>query len=137
MPHIGYHAGPGGAVPIFAEQYFPHPGVVVSAASPGPYPAALSALSSSAAVYVDYCSPCGYGTGPWDLVTGDGAPLPREGNVGELNQPVAASFLTPALGWVVGTYIDNRDPSRPRRYWRVVTTSDGGRTWQVDYTTRY
>jgi hypothetical protein len=62
----------------------------------GPLPAAFSALSSSAAVYVDYCSPCGYGTGPWDLVTGDGATLSRKGNVGELTQPVAASFLTPA-----------------------------------------
>jgi hypothetical protein len=135
MPHIGYHADAAGAAAIFAEQYFPHPGVVVSAASPGPYPAALSALSSSAAAYVDYCSPCGDGTGPWDLVTGNGATLSRKGNVGELNQPLAASFLTPALGWVVGTYVDNRDPRRPRRCWRVVTTSDGGRNWQVDYTT--
>jgi hypothetical protein len=134
MPHVGYHAGPAGAVPIFAEQYFPHPGLAVSAESPGPYPAALSALSASAAVYIDYCPACGYGTGPWDLVTADGAALARKGNVGDLTQPVAASFLTPALGWVVGTYIDNRDPSRPRRYWRVVTTSDGGRTWRVELT---
>ena len=50
MPHVGYHAGPAGAVPIFAERYFPHPGVAVSAAAPGPYPAAWSALSASAAV---------------------------------------------------------------------------------------
>jgi hypothetical protein len=110
--------------------------VAVSAQSPGPYPAALSALSASAAVYIDYCAPCGYGTGPWDLVTADGAALARKGNVGDLTQPVAASFLTAALGWVVGTYIDNRDPSRPRRYWRVVSTSDGGRTWRVDYAAR-
>jgi hypothetical protein len=136
MPHVGYHAGPAGAVPIFAEQYFPHPGVAVSAQSPGPYPAALSALSASAAVYIDYCAPCGYGTGPWDLVTADGAALARKGNVGDLNQPVTASFLSPAVGWVVGTYIDNRDPSRPIRYWRVVSTSDGGRTWRVDYAAR-
>jgi hypothetical protein len=136
MPHIGYHAGPAGAVPIFAEQYFPHPGVAVSAPSPGAYPGALSGLNASAAVYVDYCPACGYGTGPWDLVTSAGAALAREGNVGGLNQPVAASFLTPALGWVVGTYIDNRDPSRPLRYWRVVSTADGGRTWRVDYAAR-
>jgi Photosynthesis system II assembly factor YCF48 len=136
MPHIGYHAGPAGAVPIFAEQYFPHPGVVVSAPSPSAYPGALSGLSASAAVYVDYCPACGYGTGPWDLVTGAGAVLTRRGNVGGLNQPVAASFLTPELGWVAGTYLDNRDPSRPERYWRVVSTSDGGRTWRVDYAAR-
>jgi hypothetical protein len=95
---------------------------------------AAPALSASAAVYIDYCAPCGYGTGPWDLVTADGAALARKGNVGGLTQPVAASFLTAALGWVVGTYIDNRDRSRPRRYWRVVTTSDGGRTWRVELT---
>jgi len=66
--------------------------VDVSADSPGAYPGALSALSASAAVYIDCCSPCGYGTGPWDLVTGDGATLTRERNVGDLNQPLAASF---------------------------------------------
>jgi hypothetical protein len=92
----------------------------------------LSALSASAAVYIDWCPACGYGTGPWDLAAGGGASLAREGNVGGLNQPVAASFLTPALGWVAGSYY--RDPSQPRRFWRVVTTSDGGRTWRVDYT---
>jgi len=134
MPHIGYHAGPGGAVPIFAEPYFPHPGVSAPASSPGAYPGALSALSASAAVYIDYCPACGYGTAPWALATGDGASLARKGNVGELNLPVAASFLTPALGWVVGSSSDYRDPSRPRHFWRVVTTSDGGRTWRVDYT---
>jgi photosystem II stability/assembly factor-like uncharacterized protein len=34
-PHIGYHADATGAVPIFAEQYFPHPGVQVQVNSPG------------------------------------------------------------------------------------------------------
>jgi len=58
-------------------------------------PHAHPGLSASAAVHVDYCPACGYGTGPWHLVTGDGAALAREGNVGDLNQPVAASFLWP------------------------------------------
>jgi hypothetical protein len=134
MPHTGYHADPAGAVPIFAEQYFPHPGVDVPAESPGSYAGALSVLSASAAVYIDYCPACGYGTAPWDLATSDGASLAREGNVGDLNQPVAASFLTPASGWVIGFVTDYRSPSRPRRYSRIVATSDGARTWQIDYT---
>jgi hypothetical protein len=134
MPHIGYHAGPAGAVPIFAEQYFPHPGVDVRAASPGSYAGVVSALSSSAAVYIDYCPACGYGTAPWDLATGGGAVLAWQGNVGGLTQPVAASFLTPELGWVIGLHADYRNPSKPRRYVRIVATSDGGRTWRVDYT---
>jgi hypothetical protein len=136
MPHVGYHAGPAGAAPIFAEQYFPHPGANVSAPSPSAYPGALSALSASAAVYVDWCPACGYGTGPWDLATGNGAALAREGNVGDLNEPEAASFLTPSLGWVVGSAIDSRDPARPHGYWRVVATSDAGRAWRVDYSQR-
>lgn len=131
MPHIGYHAGPAGAAPIFAEQYFPHPGVDVSAESPGSYVGPLSALSASTAVYIDFCTACGYGTAPWDLVTGGGAVLARRGNVGDLNQPIAASFVSPALGWVIGFKTDYR--SRPSRHARIVATSDGGRTWRVEY----
>jgi len=133
MPHIGYHASPASTIPVFAEQYFPHPGVTVLAQSPGSYAGPLSALSASAAVYIDYCPACGYGTAPWDLATGGGASLTRRGNVGDLNWPVAASFLTPELGWVTGFEVDSRNPSRPRLYPRIVATSDGGRTWHIDY----
>jgi len=131
MPHIGYHAGPAGTAAIFAEQYFPHPGASAPADSPGAYPGTLSALSAAAAVYIDYCPACGYGTAPWALATGNGASLAREGNVGDLNVPVAASFLTPAQGWVVGSVFDQRNPSE--RTWRIVATSDGGRTWRTGY----
>lgn len=135
MPHIGYHAGPGGAMPIFAEQYFPHAGVDVTAAAPGSYAGTLSALSASAAVFIDYCPACGYGTAPWDLATSGGASLAPQGSVGGLTQPTAASFLTPALGWVTGLDTSYRNPGRPRRSARIVATTDGGRTWRVEYAT--
>jgi Photosynthesis system II assembly factor YCF48 len=134
QPHIGYHAGAGGAVPIFAEQYFPHPGVSVRANSPGSYAGAVSAISPTAAAFVDWCPACGLGSAPWALVTSSGARLTREGNVGRLTQPEAASFLSPQLGWVVGLVMHYRGASSFRQYQRIVRTDDGGRTWLVQYT---
>jgi hypothetical protein len=133
QPHVGYHAGPAGTAPIFAEQYFPHPGVRVLAESPGSYAGPFSAISPSAAAFIDFCPACGLGTAPWDLVTGSGALLAREGNVGGLTDPEAASFLSPQLGWVVGTVTSGNGTSGYRQRWRIVFTDDGGQTWQVQY----
>lgn len=127
-PHIGYHASPAGAVPIFAEQFFPHPGVAAPVSSPGSYAGPMSAISSSAAVFIDWCPACGYGTVPWDLATANGAMLTREGNVGGINQAFGASFLDSSAGWVVGS-VRSGGSSAPR----IVRTDDGGRTWQVQY----
>ena len=135
QPHVGYHAGPAGAVPIFAEQYFPHPGARVAAASPGSYAGPFSAISPSAAAFIDWCPACGPGTGtaPWDLVTGSGAALVREGNVGGLTDPEAASFLSPQLGWVAGVVTSYSGTGHFRQYLRIVFTNDTGRTWHIQY----
>jgi photosystem II stability/assembly factor-like uncharacterized protein len=137
QPNVGYHAGPAGAVPVFAEQYFPHPGVRVAADSPGSYPGPFSAISPSAAVYIGWCPACAgtatAPTAPWDLVTGSGALLTPEGTVPGLDQPVAASFLSPQIGWVVGIVISDNGPGRVRQQQRIVCTDDGGRTWHVQY----
>jgi photosystem II stability/assembly factor-like uncharacterized protein len=125
-PHIGFHAGPDGVTPIFAEQYFSHPGVSVKVESPSAYAGPISAISSSSAAFVDWCDACGYGTAPWDLATG--GQLSREGNVTGINQPSAASFLSPSLGWVVGIVVNGMHPIQ-----RIVHTADGGRSWQVQY----
>jgi photosystem II stability/assembly factor-like uncharacterized protein len=129
QPHIGYHGRPiVGAAPIFAEQYFPHRGVRVVAQSAGPYPGPVSAISPAAAVFIDYCPACGYGTAPWLLATADGTELSREGNVGHLSQAYGASFTSGALGWVVGTLNNGKTDTA-----RIVRTDDGGRSWQVQY----
>lgn len=134
QPHIGYHADASGAVPIFAEQYFPHPGVSVRTNSPGSYAGAVSAISTSAAAFVDWCPACGLGSAPWAVVMSSGGRLTREGNVGRLTQPEAASFLSRQLGWVVGIVMHYRGASSFRQYQRIVRTDDGGRTWLVQYT---
>jgi hypothetical protein len=134
QPNVGYHAGPAGAVPIFAEQYFPHPGVRVAAGSPGAYPGPFSAISPSAAAYVGFCPACAgtatAPTAPWDLVTGSGAFLIPEGNIGGLTDPEAASFLSPQRGWVAGagSYLGD---GRFRQC--ILFTEDAGRTWHVQY----
>ncbi len=132
-PHIGYHAGPDGTVPIFAEQYFPHPGVTVTASSPGSYTGTLSAISASTAVFIDFCPACGYGSAPWDLITGSGSVLKPEGHAGGITQAYGASFLTPSTGWVVGVLTDYSNPNQPRSYPRIMYTDNGGQTWQVQY----
>jgi photosystem II stability/assembly factor-like uncharacterized protein len=134
-PHIGYYAGPAGAVPLFAEQYFPHPGVSVTTASPGSYAGPISAISPTATAFLDWCPACGLGTVPWDLVTGSGTSITREGNVGgQLTQAESASFLSAQLGWVVGVMTRNGSSARPLQLQRIVSTSDGGRSWHVLYT---
>ena len=131
--HVGYHAGPAGAVPIFAEQYFPHPGARVLAESPGSYAGPFSVISPSAAAFIDWCPACGLGTAPWDLVTGSGGWLTREGNVGGLNQPEAASFVSTQLGWVAGIVTSYSGTGLFRQRQRIVFTDDAGRTWHVQY----
>jgi hypothetical protein len=133
-PHVGYHAGPAGAVPIFAEQYFPHPGVRVTRVSPGAYAGPFSAISPSAAAFIDGCPACGgAGTAPWDLVTESGARVVREGNVGGLTDPEAASFWSPQLGWVAGVETSYSGTGQLRQRLRIVGTGDAGRTWHIQY----
>jgi hypothetical protein len=134
QPHVGYHAGPAAAVPIFAEQHFPHPRARVPAPSPGSYAGPFSAISPSAAAFIDWCPACGPGTAPWDPVTGSGASLRREPNVGGLNQPEAASFVSPRLGWVVGIENHHNATGITSQHQRIVVTEDAGRTWHTQYT---
>ena len=139
QPHVGYHAGPTGAVPIFAEQYFPHPGASVRANSPGSYAGPFSAISPSAAAFIDWCPACSANVAtPWDLATGSGSgtTLTRAGNVGGLSQAGAASFLSAQVGWVAGVVDHMTATGIGRQYERIVFTSDGGRTWHMQYTSR-
>jgi hypothetical protein len=133
QPHIGFHADAAGATAIFAEQYFP--GRNPPGRAPGSYSGPFSALSPSAAVFIDYCPACGPGTAPWDVATGSGATLTVKGNIGKVNVPQAASFLSAQAGWVAGTAREFTDNGRSRDQQRIVATTDGGRTWQVQYAT--
>jgi len=131
-PHVGYHGDQSGATALFAEQYFQTPGAMPTAQAPGSYAGPFSALSPTAAVFIDNCVACGPGTAPWDLVTNSGATLAKEGNVGGITNAVAASFVSPEVGWVVGTELSFQG-STSRTQQRVVATTDGGRTWQIQY----
>jgi photosystem II stability/assembly factor-like uncharacterized protein len=129
-PHIGFYAPAGTAArPLFAELYFQPPGSPRLPESAGAYAGPMSVISTGAAAFIDTCAPCGrgFGTVPWLIATAHGG-LSRKGNVAGINQPTAASFLTPALGWVVGA----QETGSADRY-RIVRTGDGGRTWQVQY----
>ena len=134
-PHVGYHADQSGATPIFAEQYFQSQGAKPAAESPGPDAGPFSAIDSSSAAFVDWCSACGPGTAPWDVAASSGATLTKEGNVGSITLPQAASFLSAAAGWVAGTetVYPAADAGKSKSQERIVATADGGHTWHVQY----
>src|SRR5258708_20163840 len=96
-PHVGYHADQSGATPIFAEQYFQTPGGKPVAESPGSDAGPFSAIDSSSAAFIDWCSACGPGTAPWAIAVNSGPTLPREGNAGPIPHPQPPSFLPPNI----------------------------------------
>ena len=134
-PHVGYHADQSGATPVFAEQYFQTPGGKPAAQSPGSDAGPFSAIDSSSAAFVDWCSACGPGTAPWDIAASSGATLTKEGNVGSITLPQAASFLSAEAGWVAGTetVYPTADTGKSKSQERIVATADGGHTWHVQY----
>jgi Photosynthesis system II assembly factor YCF48 len=134
-PHVGYHADQSGATAIFAEHYFQAPGSTPVAQSPGSDAGPFSAIDSSSAAFIDWCSACGYGTAPWDIAANSGETLTKKGNVGAITYPQAASFLSPETGWVAGTetVFPASAKGTPNSQERIVVTTDGGRTWHVQY----
>jgi photosystem II stability/assembly factor-like uncharacterized protein len=134
-PHVGFHADQAGATPIFAEQYFQVPGAKPVARSPGSDAGPFSAIDASSAVFIDWCSACGAGTAPWAIATNSGATLIRKGNVGAITEPQAASFLSSQAGWVAGreSVFPASGGGVSKAQERIVATTDGGRTWHVEY----
>ncbi len=135
VPQIGYHTSGGTWRPIFAEQYFPHPSVRVRAESPSSYPGPFSAISPSEAVFVGWCPVCAPASkspeqrpAPVDIALDGGARLIRGRSVAGLTRATGAAFLSVTDGWVVGMARPGGATSL------IVHTSDGGRTWQVQYT---
>ena len=61
------------------------------------------------------------------LATDNGSALAKGGNVGTINEPLAAAFLSRDQGWVIG---ENLTTSA----FDVEATSDAGRTWTTEYT---
>ena len=135
-PHVGYHADASGATPIFAEQYFQASNGKPVANSPGSEAGPFSAVDSSTAAFIDWCPACGVGTAPWDIAGDSGARLAKEGNVGSITEPQAASFQSAQAGWVAGRYLVIPDTASgtSKSQERIVATTDGGRTWHVEWT---
>ncbi|HEY0935705.1 MAG TPA: hypothetical protein VGD91_18410 [Trebonia sp.] len=130
--HVAYHAGPAAATAIFAEQYF-QGGAPPATGSPGSDAGPFSAIDSADAVFVDSCPACGSGTAPWGLATRSGAVFTQRGNVGGITRPAAASFLSARVGWVAGSATVYGSPGQSKSQDRIVATSDGGRTWHVEW----
>jgi photosystem II stability/assembly factor-like uncharacterized protein len=94
---------------------------------PGSYPGPVSAIDPGTAVFVGYTPPIGYGVAPVMLASDNGYTLSKEGDVGTINEPLAAAFLSLDQGWVVGENLKTNAFS-------VEATSDAGRSWTTQYT---
>lgn len=97
-------------------------------AGPGTEPGPFSVIGPGAAAFTGYTPPAnGWGAAPLDVVTNGGATLTSAGDVAAINQPLAAAFLTPEQGWVVGENLKTRT-------FAIEATTDAGRTWTTQYT---
>ncbi len=135
--HLGLHAQGGAWSAIFAEQYFPHPGVNVTADAPSDYFGAFSAVSPTSAAFVDNCVACGYGQ-PWmETTTDGGAHLSRREVVANLTDATGTSFVTVNDGWVIGVdQTPDQGNNTGPAFLRIEHTTDGGRTWTTQYSTQ-
>jgi hypothetical protein len=98
---------------------------------PGSYPGPFSAIGPDTAAFVGYTPPLGYGAAPLEMASSSGGTpaLTQEGNVAAINEPFGVAFLSPTQGWVVGENLQTDAFS-------VEATSNAGRTWTTQYTTR-
>jgi photosystem II stability/assembly factor-like uncharacterized protein len=96
---------------------------------PGTEPGPFSVISADAAAFVGYTPPAnGWGAAPLDVATNGGSTLRSAGDVPAVNEPLAAAFLTPAQGWVVGENLKNGR-------FAIEATTNAGRTWTTQYAT--
>ena len=106
-----------------------HPAQAALAAGPGSEPGPFSVIGPGAAAFVGFTPPAnGWGTAPLTVATDGGAVLSDAGNIPAINEPLAAAFLTPAQGWVVGENLKSHTFS-------IEATTDACRTWTTQYTT--
>lgn len=136
--HIAFHVHDQDSFPIYAEGYFPHPGVDTNVESPGSYAGPFSAIGPATAVFVDYCPACGAGTAPLAITDDGGRTLQRRHDLPALSQAMGASFVNADDGWVIGVQqLWRRNHHIGVRY-RILHTDDGARHWTTQRVrTRY
>ncbi len=130
-PHIGLHSTGSTWTALFAEQYFPHPGIPVRTNSPSSVPNAFSAINASDAAFLDDCTACGPGSVWIGFVTGTHGTRTR--HIPGITGSVSASFTSPTDGWVIGVRYHYFSPRRSPLTYRVIHTTDGGHGWHTQY----
>ena len=129
-PYLAYSTADGHAWHGVLEQQYTEsalrPGLRLPE-GPGSYPGPVSAINAGSAAFVGYTPPAGYGVAPVMLASGNGSALTSEGDVSAINEPMAAAFLSPDQGWVVGENLKTNA-------FDVEATGDAGRTWTTEYT---
>jgi len=134
--HIVFHLAGGRWQPVYAEQYFPHPGVRVPADSPGSYGGPIQAIGR-AAVTIESCPAC-IGPGSDGAATAvallAGSTVTRLGSARYLQSPTGIAFPSRRIGWVIGS---SYAPFGRKYQAQILRTTDGGRHWSVQLSTRF
>ena len=129
-PYVAYDSQDGHQWHGVLEQQYTEsalrPGVKLPE-GPGSYPGPFSVINSGSAAFVGYTPPIGYGVAPVMLASDNGHALAAEGNVGTINEPLAAAFLSQDQGWVIGENLKTNA-------FDVEATGNAGRTWTTQYT---
>ena len=141
QPHAAFHTDGGPWRAVFAEQYFQYPGFTFEGQSPGSSPGPFSAIGPETAFFLDTCSACGAGTVPAAVVTGTQQrdTITKRPDLGLLTSLDGLSFSDSQHGWATGQLVvpGTRAGGTSRNTWRIVATSDGGRTWRVQLDGRH
>ena len=104
--------------------------------TPGTAPGAMSVLSASSAVLVDYTAAIAPGENTkLAVIQPDGSVVRPDAALPEMNQPLGASFASAQVGWVVGIKPAPATEGSGPGPGLVEATSDGGRTWTIQYRT--
>ena len=133
--HTAFHLHGRQSTPIYAEGYFPHPGVHTDVSSPGSYAGPFSAVSATTAVFIDYCPACGAGTAPLAMTVDGGHSLLRRGEIPGLTEATGASFVTGDEGWVIGVEQLWHNGHHIGERYRILRTDDSARHWTTQYET--
>jgi hypothetical protein len=125
VPYAVYRGTAAGEWRLVAKESMTAPDLP-DAPSLGGYPAPISVLDADSAALLTFTGPADPPVG-LRVATGGGRSLGPERKIPGLSTPLAASFVSPGAGWVVGTKAGNGSMDV------ILATGDGGRTWQEQF----
>ncbi len=132
--HEAFHTDGGPWRAVYENPYFDDTLQGFEGASPGAAAGPFSAIGPETAFFLDTCA-CGSGTVPAAVVTGTHQrdTITKRPDVGLLTSLDGLSFSDSQHGWATGQLVTPSATAAgtSTSTWRIVATSDGGRSWHL------